>query len=1063
MAVRLDLTKAGVKLYGRDDELEKFGSIWTRVLNCEGRETVLVHGQSGVGKTRVVQRSLDDILCQNAIKNNSLLVGSGKFDQLKGCRPFSAVVDAVCQILNEVILEASLLEKARERLRFEDVRRIYPFLRALREICPPPPDCDSSFSSNGPLRQNRRSSFTLQQMDLVTTSLKNVIKAIDAPMIMVLDDLQFADASSLDMIVSLATDSEISSFGLALVYRDNDDPMAQAANYWTTQLQYLKPTIVKVENLPVEALAEMLKDLTKREDSEAYLELAEVVHTKTIGNPFYTLQLLEQLQDQALIYYNYTQYRWEWKIGDIRQEIRLSENALSVVLGKLSRMDETMQQFIHLAACFGQRFDIGIIQEIKGTNVSRNLERAVQARLIEKSSIGEFYQWGHDRIQEAAYSSITEPAKLHWEIGLALRPKLLEDSVDESMYVIAVDQINRGLSSRVLDPEDSRSIASLNLVVVQIMMKKSAFYQAIGFLESAITLLGPEAWSENYEDMLELSNCAVKIYYFVGRTEDVVRQAHTHYENAKLKSDKIEMYQYELAATFMGSFADCDQVLDRGIHVINELTGSRVPRHPSMIYLLRKYVKIKRKLSQYSRCEIVTLPENTSREARYVIDIVNLLITACWVGGNSKMLPALCFIAVDLTFKSGLVYALPFSILSILFGAFGDFEKSYEMAEVVMELLPRVPEVDRPRSESCARVFGLSLRLSHHQQIEPSLRLYKTASEVGDNLWASCSIANYFAFYIFDGNLPLGSVHKDADSFVRELGRMSIRLIKDFFMPMIQAVENLHSSSPAAQVKQLEGQWVKVPAYYNGMKKTSFTTYQWYLIMRLFLAVHFQDEQLCLEISRVYWKGRKEPDGSWAFGLNKQFYYGMAAYMIAGSSRAETRKWYHRGWRLEKGIEKQAKLGNVNATHLALILAAERKSLKGETVGVVKAAFDQAIAMSSRAGFLADGGLANHRAGLYFKRKGHSDLCTSYLHSSVSLYRRWEARAVALHIGLENGLDSSPSERSQQLSLGCSSSNKQRHASSVLASMAKSKLDLSNSLSSLSGQAILEEPGDLDA
>jgi len=168
------------------------------------------------------------------------------------------------------------------------------------------------------------------------------------------------------------------------------------------------------------------------------------------------------------------------------------------------------------------------------------------------------------------------------------------------------------------------------------------------------------------------------------------------------------------------------------------------------------------------------------------------------------------------------------------------------------------------------------------------------------------------------------------------------------------------------------------------------------------LALHFDDMDVCQEVTDLYWKSSKEPDGLLHSNVAKRFYYGLASYALAvAGSKRQRRQQYQRGKIMERQLKALAKNGSVNCVHLLQALIAERLAQSGgrrkqvEVKGmVVKQAYDKAISIALRAGFVSDAALIYHRAAIYFQRVGDAEFAMEYTEKSIELYARWEAWSI---------------------------------------------------------------------
>ena len=387
----LTLDLSNVKLYGREQELATLQNAWKRVIHNDNNhnscitgnniEPVLIFGQSGSGKSRLVLESLQQ-LEKNA--GTRCLFGTGKFDQLSSaCKPFSALaqaVDALMQLFlqNHYPSDAARQEFAQSLVKqTTDLQSLCPLMPSLRNLLPLSPGEEqgttrtptSTTEERQAQHKNRRrsSQALLNSVHKVGTAIEKLLLTLSqiSPLVLFIDDVQFADVLSLDLLVQLMTSDKLTRLGLAIAYRDDE---VTESHPWSIRLARLnsKTESIHISELPVTALVDMMSELTGR-DREDCQELAETIHGKTLGNPFYTLQVLDTLQRKSILQYDLKSYRWSWKMEELHKEIQLTDNVVDLVVSKLGQLDDELQDVTKVASCLGQEFDAETMQMVLAT------------------------------------------------------------------------------------------------------------------------------------------------------------------------------------------------------------------------------------------------------------------------------------------------------------------------------------------------------------------------------------------------------------------------------------------------------------------------------------------------------------------------------------------------------------------------------------------------------------------------------------------------------------------------------------------------------------------------
>jgi energy-coupling factor transporter ATP-binding protein EcfA2 len=991
--VSLDFSR--VQLYGRQEELKIVQE------TARAGEVLLLYGYSGSGKSRVVEAAITP--------ENHFVLASGKFDQLHDSRPFSALLDCISNALNQACKSSETKQKLRQRLESVELEVLYQLM---------PVTIHDVVGLPEPGREDK----TRQEISHIATLAKvghafeviieAVASLLDTKLVLFLDDLQFGDAATMDLLVQLATSQALKDVAFVFAYRDNE---VNQQHPWANRLTRLnRVTKLEILGLPLHSTEQLLQDLTRREDCH---DLAVLIQQKTFGNPFFTLQMLDMLQQKHIIYYSAKELQWEWDISTVQKTISLTPNVIDVIVSKLKDLTEELQLITHVAACLGQRFDRETIQTVLPhcSNLTALLQTLQEAHIIEAvdenpSATLQCYKWGHDQIQQAAYSTIPQPKLLHWQVGVALKPLLYSSPANRQLLTI-VHQLNqgigRGYQSRPGEfrEQDQVELAVWNVQAAQVCFQQSAYAHAIPYVDAALGLLvgkqekdPVKPWTQHYSTMLELSKLAIKAYFCVGRLNDCADQIQQHYALARTLEDTLPIYPIEILMTQNG----IKRSIDRGIEVLNLLGDRKVQRKPGIVTILKMYWRIRRRLKKAKDLKelLFSLPVIQDHNTETFFDILGNLTASCWTAAEHMLMAYLVFLGVEKQLDHGFVTAFPFALLTSVLGTFLEYDLAFQMAEAVLAMVPQTPREDQARSEICVRAFGM-FRLPIRAHTDPTLRAHKLALEVGDNLWAGNAGTNYIQCCLHAGHLPLGALVDDAKMIHQSVEQLQVLQCLEYVQPIIQAVVNLNSTTGGVQ---LDGEFAKQD-FYKCLPKDKLTVFLVYHTFQLMLGLHFQDMALCRQVTDIYWKGSKEPDGLLHSNVAKRFYYGLAAYSLAGCGGKDKRKQYRRGKIMERQLKALAENGCVNCVHLLLALVAERLAQKRRShPDTVKEAFDKAIMIGMRAGFVADSALTCHRAALYFRRKGEVHNAVRYTEKSLHLYARWEAWAVVSKMCNEYGL-----------------------------------------------------------
>ncbi len=398
------------KLYGRASEVDTLLATFDRVVKSGATELMLISGYSGMGKTSVVNELHKVLVPPRG------LFASGKFDQYKRDIPYSTLVQAF-QDLVRPLLGKSDTELAIWRDAFlvalepnaPLMSDLIPELKLIIGDRPPIPELEP---------QQAQSRF-----QLVFRRFIGVFARPEHPLALFLDDLQWLDGATLDLLQDLLTRSDLQHLMLIGAYRDNE---VDAAHPLTRKLDAIRQVGVRVQEIRLAPLArddlgQLIADALRCE-SERAAPLAELVHEKTAGNPFFVIQFLYSLAEEGLLRFDHAVARWSGDLDRIHAK-GYTDNVVDLMVGKLVRLPPETQGAVQQLACLGNTAEIAMLSIVLGTReeqVHEALWPALRQELLER--LHGSYKFIHDRVHEAAYSLIPEALRVdvHLRIGRLL-------------------------------------------------------------------------------------------------------------------------------------------------------------------------------------------------------------------------------------------------------------------------------------------------------------------------------------------------------------------------------------------------------------------------------------------------------------------------------------------------------------------------------------------------------------------------------------------------------------------------------------------------------------------
>lgn len=386
------------KLYGRDKAIHALLDAFEQV--CRGSGKVqLVAGHSGVGKTSLV------LEVRGSVGRSNGFFIEGKFNQYQQDVPYFAIRQALTALCRELDRDDDL---QRQHWKTRLLQAVGSLGQLLVDLVPElesllgkqPPVADIS-----PLEARHRFGGVFREF------LK-VLCRPEHPVVLFIDDWQWADAASLDLLTKLQVDSALRYLLVIVSYRDNEVDSAHPLITAVEELrrQSVPVDVLEVRNLALEEVRALLVD-TLKPQAESPGGLAALVHRHTAGNPFFTRTLIEFLYDRGLLRFEQRHCRWHWSPTEICED-DLPSDVVDLFARKLRQLEPISRKLLSRAACLGNRFDLdtlAIISDLSADQCRLILQAGPTKGLVVpvgSDPAPKGFLFLHDRVQQAAYGFI---------------------------------------------------------------------------------------------------------------------------------------------------------------------------------------------------------------------------------------------------------------------------------------------------------------------------------------------------------------------------------------------------------------------------------------------------------------------------------------------------------------------------------------------------------------------------------------------------------------------------------------------------------------------------------
>jgi len=729
------------KLYGRNREVAELKTELGRAANGNVR-LVLVSGAPGVGKSQLVRTIESDA------RGNGIFI-TGKFEQYKQNEPYFAIVQAF-KSLFESLLAGS--EESLRTLRRQLVSSLGINGQVIVEFIP---ELELIIGEQSRL-QELPLAEKLNRLNHVFRNFVRVFAREGQTLCIFLDDLQWADSASLNLLKTILADPEMSHLLVIGAYRDQEIGDKNGFGYVDSVFRQSVTEITKIELscLDIKAVTELLADTLRCSYDEA-ISLAKVVYQKTDGNPFFLNQFVAFLHHDRLIEYDHDTNCWKWNLRLIA-ELGITEDVLQLTAKRLLNLPPLTQEALQAAACLGSRFqlsEIGLIIEEPETKLLDALTAAEGAGLIIRNidvddsrlaPDGELsprvsFRFLHDRVQQAAYALISPEKRegVRLRIGQALL-RYFQSQGDVVPFNV-VDNLNEGAKC-LSAPKNLEEIARLNLAAGRRARELAAYDAALGYFRNGIRFLDTGSWSERYELSLQLHLECLECAYITGNVTEANTLFDEVLKHAQSKVEKAKAYYIKILLN--SSLDRSDEAVAIGIEAL-KLFGEVLPVKPSRTRLLLELARVVVQLHGRRATALHQLRKMTDSER---ISAMNLLMSICpaayFRNPDVMAMAALRIVSTSLKFGNASASSFGYVLYGLLReGLLADYEGGHQFGRLAVDLANREDNM----IQRCKIMMIFAGFINYWRQpIDTSVDMlqtsFKLAVDCGDVQYANYSI-----------------------------------------------------------------------------------------------------------------------------------------------------------------------------------------------------------------------------------------------------------------------------------------------------------------------------------
>lgn len=964
------------KIYGREREAEILRASFDRIVRSGSPELVLVSGYAGIGKSSIVNE------LHPALVPPRGLFASGKFDQHKRDIPYSTLAQAFQNLIR------SLLGKSEADLA--------PWRDALREALGPNagliadlvPEVKLIIGEPSPVAELPPKDAQ-RRFHLVFRRFLTVFARPEHPLALFLDDLQWLDAATLELLEDLLTQPDVRHVLVIGAYRDNE---VTGAHPLVRLLEAMRATgrvqEIKLGPLSSENLEGLVAD-SLRCNTEQVNPLAALVQAKTGGNPLFVVQFLHVLVDERLLAFDHQQARWSWDIGGIHKK-SYTDNVVELVAGKLTRLPLDTQGALRQLACLGNISDVAMLSIVLGMSeeqVHAVLWEAQRHQLIDR--IDRSYKFVHDRVQEAAYALIPVEARAeaHLTTGRLLVAHTPPEKRGERIFEI-VSQLNRG-APLITSQDERESLAELNLAAGNRAKASSAYSSALTYLTAGAALLSEDAWERRQELAFALELHSADCEICVGALQAAQKRLGALASHAVTTVRRcVVAHRRIYLHTMMAEFEDAISV---ALECLRQV-GIDWSSHPTELEARNEYGRIWSLIADRSIEDLIDLPLMQNPEALATIDVLTSLRTPAL--HSDRNLFALCTCrATYLSLERGNCEAAPanYVAMGLIAGArYGHYEEGYRFTRMACDLLER-----RGWNHVGGRTYfqaavNVPWTRPFREAIDPARRGFEMAKEHGDPAFAAhaCRALNSILFAV---GHPLDQVESEAEhglAFTRPFG-----FFLDRISPLLALVRTLRGKT--AKFGSLDDgpfQERVFEARTTGQSNRAFVEF-YYWIRKLQARFFAGDYLSAVDASDKIATLRAGADLS-SFSVDEaeyHFYGALSRAALCGPLGPDPHAKHQEALtKHERDLRACAMNYPENCGDRAALVAAEIAHIEGRELDAERL-YETAIKSARQNEFVHNEALANELAARFYAARGFEIIARAYLREARSCYLRWGA------------------------------------------------------------------------
>ena len=972
------------KLYGREREVDALLAAFDRVVAQGTAELVLVSGYSGVGKSSVVNELHKMLVPPRG------LFASGKFDQYKRDVPYATLAQAFQMLVRQILVKS---EAEVDHWRHALLDALGPNGQLIVDVIP---EVEFLIGKQPPAAelppQEARGRF-----QLVFRRFLGAFARPEHPLALFLDDLQWLDTATLELLERLATDPDLTHVLLIGAYRDNEVGSSHPLMRMLAAIREAgeEPRQIVLSPLGLDDVGRLFSD-SLRCEREVANALSQLIYAKTAGNPFFTIQFITELEEEGLLRFEPSVAAWRWDVDRIHAK-GYTANVVDLMIGKLARFPSATQESLKQLACLGNRAEFEMLRTVyqdSKEGMHDQLWEAVRAGLILRSDTS--YGFLHDRVQEAAYLMIPQQqrAQIHLRIGRILTESTPQERREEVIFEI-VNQLNRG-SSLITDVGECETTADLNLIAGRRAKASAAYASALTYLRAGRSLLSDEAWERNYHLVFSLESLMAECELLTA--DMVAAEDRLAMLSLRARSHGDFAVVTRLQVTLYTTLDRSDRAIDVFLDYLHR-NGTDWSRHPGRDDVMHEYDRIWSLVGDRRIEDLADLPPLDDPDVRNMLDVFTEIVHPAMFFDENLSTLVVCRM-VSLCLEHGNCDASCFGY--VWFGMFAgprfdNYKDGFRFGQLGYDLVEK-----RNLTRYQARTyisFGTLTPWAKHAVKGRELvrRAFDVAYRTGDLTFSAYSWHELITNYLAVGD-PLSEVQPEAEkglNFVKKAGFGLVAENCGAQLGLIRTLRGLTSTFGCFDAHDYdESDTERRLASNPGLALAEFFYWTRKLQARFFAGDYAAAVVASRKAHQLLWPAASQVETG-----DFRFYAALALAAAWNASTSEERQEHFAALNdHHRQLEIWAQHCPANFANRETLVAAEIARIE-ERILDAEHFYEAAIRSAHDGGFAHCEAVANECAAQFYAARGFDTTADAYLREARYWYARWGADGKVKQLG----------------------------------------------------------------